>query len=100
MCRCHGYPLIVVFSRAVPSCAFSCALAMAALSSVPPTPPPPPQPTLDIGEGGLDTLIALYKATLPSLGGYLTNAGRLNRGRLEALLRNFGEKEREILEQR
>ena len=73
---------------------------MAALSSVPPTPPHPPQPTLDIGEGGLDTLITLYKATLPSLGGYLTNAGRLNRGRLEALLRNFGEKEREILEQR
>lgn len=60
----------------------------------------PALPTLDIGEGGLDTLLALYKELLPQLGGYLTLAGKLNRGRLERLLGEFGRKEREILEER
>ena len=33
----------------------------------------PHLPTLDIGEGGLDTLFQIYKEELPKLGGYITN---------------------------
>ena len=36
-------------------------------------------PTLDIAEGALNRLIDLYKEVLPSLGGYLTYAGQLDR---------------------
>jgi 5'-3' exoribonuclease 2 len=35
----------------------------------------PHLPSLDIREGAIDLLIALYKMTLPSLGGYLTDNG-------------------------
>lgn len=60
----------------------------------------PPLPTLDINEGGLNNIFRLYKEMLPGLGGYLTNSGRLHRGRLEELLTRFGGLEAEILTQR
>ena len=60
----------------------------------------PPLPTLDIGEGGLDTVLQLYRDMLPKLGGYLTDAGELRRDRLEALLAGFGAREQAILEER
>lgn len=60
----------------------------------------PALPTLDIGEGGLNRVFALYKELLPGLGGYLTHAGRLHRGRLEAFLARFGALEGEILKAR
>ena len=40
-------------------------------------------PTLDIAEGALDRIFSLYKELLPSMGGYLTHAGELDRGRLQ-----------------
>ena len=46
----------------------------------------PPLPTLDINEGALDSMFAIYKRILPKIGGYLTRAGALDRGRLGALL--------------
>ena len=43
-------------------------------------------PTLDIAEGALDKLFGIYKQLLPHMGGYLTHAGQLHRGRLEMVL--------------
>ncbi|CAG9464207.1 unnamed protein product [Pedinophyceae sp. YPF-701] len=60
----------------------------------------PPLPTLDIAEGGLDTIIRIYKERLPIMGGYLTERGKLSRPRLEALLAEFGTLEQQILEER
>ena len=60
----------------------------------------PALPTFDIGEGALDKVLALYKALLPSLGGYLTQAGELHLGRLEALLTHIAAMEQQVLEER
>ena len=57
-------------------------------------------PTLDIAEGALDKLFAIYKELLPSMGGYLTHAGQLHRGRLEMILHRLAALELETLEQR
>lgn len=57
-------------------------------------------PTLDINEGALDKIFAIYKQLLPVMGGYLTDAGALNAGRLEALLQHLALQELETLEQR
>ena len=57
-------------------------------------------PTLDIAEGALDKLFAIYKELLPSMGGYLTHAGELNRGRLEMVLKQLAALELDTLEQR
>ena len=60
----------------------------------------PPLPTLDINEGALDTIFRLYKQLLPKLGGYLTKAGALDRGRLAALLAELGALEGSVLADR
>ncbi|BDA46451.1 5'-3' exoribonuclease 1 [Coccomyxa sp. Obi] len=60
----------------------------------------PSLPTLDINEGALDKIFAIYKQLLPVMGGYLTDAGQLNAGRLEALLQHLALLELETLEQR
>lgn len=60
----------------------------------------PPLPTVDINEGSLDAMFALYKQLLPSLGGYLTHAGELNRGRLEIFMRHLAEAEADVLHAR
>lgn len=57
-------------------------------------------PTLDIAEGALDKLFAIYKQLLPGMGGYLTHAGELNRSRLEMVLHQLAALELETLEQR
>jgi hypothetical protein len=57
-------------------------------------------PTLDIAEGALDKIFSIYKDILPGLGGYLTHAGELHPGRLEALLQRLAAMELETLEQR
>lgn len=62
--------------------------------------PPAALPTLDIAEGGLDNLIAIYKQLLPQWGGYLTLAGDLNHARLEQLLSRLGAMELDVLQQR
>lgn len=55
---------------------------------------------MDIAERALDKIFAIYKEILPSLGGYVTNAGELQPLRLEALLRELAALELEVLEQR
>ncbi|KAA6417737.1 MAG: 5 -3 exoribonuclease 1, partial [Trebouxia sp. A1-2] len=60
----------------------------------------PALPTLDIAEGALDKLFGIYKQLLPSMGGYLTHAGQLHRGRLEMVLHQLANLELETLEQR
>ncbi len=57
-------------------------------------------PTLDIAEGALNKLMDLYKELLPSLGGYLTFAGELDRRRLEVLVGRLGQMELATLEER
>ena len=57
-------------------------------------------PTLDIAEGALDKLFAIYKELLPHMGGYLTHAGQLHRGRLEMILHRLAALEQDTLEQR
>lgn len=57
-------------------------------------------PTLDIAEGALDKIFAIYKELLPGLGGYLTHAGELHHGRLQQLLDRIGDLELETLEMR
>lgn len=50
--------------------------------------------------GSLDAMFALYKQLLPSLGGYLTHAGELNRGRLEVFMQHLAEAEADVLQAR
>lgn len=45
-------------------------------------------------------MLDLYKATLPSLGGYITYAGQLDRNRLEVILKKLGERELQTLQER
>eukprot|EP00884_Botryococcus_braunii_P018829 jgi/Botrbrau1/562/Bobra.0010s0030.2 len=60
----------------------------------------PALPTLDVNEGALDKIFAIYKSILPKMGGYLTDGGTLNRGRFELLLQELAALESETLEQR
>jgi len=60
----------------------------------------PALPTLDINEGALNNIMAIYKELLPTMGGYITYAGDLDRGRLEQLLARVGALELEVLEER
>ncbi len=57
-------------------------------------------PTLDIAEGALDKIFNLYKELLPRMGGYLTEAGALNRSRLQLLLDRVAALEQQTLEMR
>ena len=60
----------------------------------------PALPTLDINEGALDVIFKLYKELLPTLGGYMTRDGALDRGRLAVLLGKLGEMEGATLQAR
>lgn len=60
----------------------------------------PALPTVDINEGSLDSMFDLYRQLLPTLGGYLTYAGDLHRGRLEVLMKALAEQEADVLEAR
>jgi 5'-3' exoribonuclease 1 len=57
-------------------------------------------PTLDIAEGALNTLWETYKRMLPTLGGFMTDEGRLDARRLELMLEQIGLKEAEVLSER
>jgi hypothetical protein len=60
----------------------------------------PALPTLDIGEGGLNTILNLYRELLPQMGGYITSAGKIHHHRLEMLFAAFGQHEATILRER
>ncbi len=53
----------------------------------------PNVPTVDISEGGIDTLFNTYAQVVPSLGGYLTEGGRLVLKNVEAFLGALGDAE-------
>lgn len=50
----------------------------------------PHLPSLDIRDGAIDTLFDLYKKLLPSLGGYVTDRGKVDVLRVERLLGEVG----------
>jgi hypothetical protein len=60
----------------------------------------PPLPTLDIAEGALSSLFAIYKEELPRMGGYLSHEGSLHPGRLQVVLARLAELEEDVLTQR
>lgn len=57
----------------------------------------PHLPSIDIGEGALDTIIATYRDSLPEWGGWLSEAGVINLPRLEGLLHIMGSMEAQVL---
>nr|CAG4718799.1 unnamed protein product [Naegleria fowleri] len=60
----------------------------------------PHLPSLDIREGAIDLLLALYKESLPELGGYLTENGDVNVERVQYLLKQVAKHEDRIFEVR
>ena len=55
-------------------------------------------PALEIRDGAIDMLIYSYKALLPFLGGYISDAGRVHLLRAEAVLREVAQFEEEVFE--
>ncbi|KAJ3343486.1 5'-3' exoribonuclease 2 [Gonapodya sp. JEL0774] len=55
----------------------------------------PHLPSLEIKEGAIDSLVGIWKRTLPLMGGYLTDNGELNLGRLDLLMEELGKLEDE-----
>ncbi|KAG2387065.1 hypothetical protein C9374_002100 [Naegleria lovaniensis] len=60
----------------------------------------PHLPSLDIREGAIDLLLALYKESLPELGGYLTENGDVNVRRVQYLLKQVSKHEDRIFDVR
>ena len=60
----------------------------------------PHLPSLDIGEGAVDTLLRTYREHLPRWGGYLSDSGLIHLGRLEALLVVMGSQEEAVFRTR
>ena len=56
----------------------------------------PHLPSLQIREGALDAIMAMYKNALPSLDGYLTNSGRINFSNCDVLFRDIAKYEEEF----
>jgi len=60
----------------------------------------PHLPSLSIREGGLELLIELYKRVLPTVGGYLTEEGKVILGRVDVFTSVLGTIEDEIFRRR
>uniref|UniRef100_A0A7S2ZMF7 Uncharacterized protein n=1 Tax=Rhodosorus marinus TaxID=101924 RepID=A0A7S2ZMF7_9RHOD len=60
----------------------------------------PHLPALDIGEGGLDMMLRMYKHLLPGQGGYINDSGTVNLNRLERVLRELARIEGDTLVRR
>lgn len=60
----------------------------------------PHLPSLEIREGAIDTLLKIWKAELPRMGGYLTNHGRLELPRAQIILEGLAKREDEIFSKR
>ena len=60
----------------------------------------PHMPTLDIGEGGLDTLFAIYKEELPLMGGYIFDNREIHWKRLERITARMGALEEDVFADR
>eukprot|EP00743_Colponemidia_sp_Colp-15_P012377 GILK01014058.1.p1 GENE.GILK01014058.1~~GILK01014058.1.p1 ORF type:complete len:1454 (+),score=268.17 GILK01014058.1:274-4362(+) len=60
----------------------------------------PHLPTLEISEGCLDSLLDIYKESLPLMGGYVTEMGVIDWSRAEILIHRIGALERDVLLER
>ena len=56
----------------------------------------PHLPSLQIREGALDAIMAMYKNSLPSLDGYLTNEGKINFSNCDVLFRDIAKYEEDF----
>ncbi|KAK4687679.1 5'-3' exoribonuclease 2, partial [Tremellales sp. Uapishka_1] len=60
----------------------------------------PHLPSLEIREGAIDTLLKIWKAELPRMGGYLTNHGKVEMSRAQIILEGLASREDEIFQKR
>lgn len=60
----------------------------------------PHLPSLEIREGAIDTLLTIWKAELPRMGGYLTNNGKLEYDRVQIILEGLAQREDGIFQRR
>lgn len=60
----------------------------------------PHLPSLEIREGAIDRLVAIYKRVLPRCGGYLAKHGIVDLGRVQMILQELGYVEDEIFKKR
>ncbi|KAL1919004.1 uncharacterized protein VTP21DRAFT_2385 [Calcarisporiella thermophila] len=56
----------------------------------------PHLPSLEIREGAIDTLITLWKKSLPLMGGYMTNNGNIDLKKVQYIVQELGSMEDEI----
>jgi 5'-3' exoribonuclease 2 len=60
----------------------------------------PHLPSLEIREGAIDTLITLWKKNLRQWGGFLTDSGQIDLGRVEQMMENLGNLEDQVFQKR
>lgn len=60
----------------------------------------PHLPSLDIRENGIDTLIAIWRDNIPSMGGYLTKDGDIDKERCQFILDGLAKQEDAIFRRR
>ncbi|CDO73982.1 hypothetical protein BN946_scf185043.g31 [Trametes cinnabarina] len=60
----------------------------------------PHLPSLEIREGAIDTLLKIWRAELPRMGGYITNHGQLELSRAQIILEGLARREDEIFRRR
>lgn len=60
----------------------------------------PHLPSLDIREDGIDTLIAIWRDNIPTMGGYVTEDGKVNLSRAQLILEGLARQENAIFKRR